>query len=196
MKSNRNAMATVAQEFHLHELRDDPDGDVWWEGMTEEPPARVNGLAAAAVDAGVGRARLRIPTRDSPRRRANARRLRRNGRIRRACRSTPFCLADGAPASFPWLPKRSTGSTARFLARRPAAKPQQRRQEGRRSCGAIRWRCFPSAATTWATISRTGSTSAQQSGSQIAQDFLRELVPTDDERQISCGPGMAKTAAC
>ena len=27
-----------------------PDGDIWWEGMTEQKPAEVDGLAASPLD--------------------------------------------------------------------------------------------------------------------------------------------------
>ena len=45
-----------------------PDGDVWWEGKTEEPPAEVHRLDRPAVDARTAGRRPPIPTAASPRR--------------------------------------------------------------------------------------------------------------------------------
>ena len=41
-KTNPNAIASIRANVDLHQLRADRlDGDVWWEGMTDEPPAHL-----------------------------------------------------------------------------------------------------------------------------------------------------------
>ena len=96
---------------------------------------------------------------EQPLHRADARtipRCRRTPTTRRACRSPRSSSAGAAPRRCRWCSSPSTGRTASSWARRWARR-RPRPPPGRSaSCGATRWRCCRSAATTWATTSPIG----------------------------------------
>ena len=100
---------------------------------------------------------------------------------------------NGARRRLLWCSSRSTGSTEFSSVRRWPARPPRRRREPWARCAAIRWPCFPSAATTWATTSLTGW--------RLARRFLmrrRSSTSTGSGRMTratSSGPATATTCA-
>ena len=178
MDTNPNAMHTLWGNSIFTNTALTADGDVWWEGMTEDPPARAtdwrgNPWTPETRDAG----------------RAPERPLHRAGQpvpVDRARVGGPEGRADlGHPLRRPparrrcrWSARPSTGSTACSSARSWPRRRRPRPPARSATCASTPWPCSPSAATTWATTSPTGWRSGDVGRRRAAaEDLLRQLVP-------------------
>ena len=193
-RTNPNAIDMVSRNTVFTNCAKTDDGDIWWEGMTGEPPEHAidwrgnDWTPDSDSTAAHPNARFTVPVRPVPRRWPTS------GRTRRACRSRRSCSAGAARRWCRSCTRPATGSTAPSSARScPRRRPSPRPARSA-SCASIRWRCCPSAATTWATTSATGcgwpsATAPRCRASSTSTGSARTTTAS------SCGPASARTPA-
>jgi phosphoenolpyruvate carboxykinase (GTP) len=149
-QTNPNCIASLTENVIFTNVALTDDGDVWWEGMTKQPPAHLTdwqGRDWTPADGKAGRKAAHPNARFTVAAPAT-RRSTRAGTTRAACRSTRSCSAGGARTTVPLVTEARDWVEGVYMAATMGSETTAAASASRAWCAATRSRCCPSAATT------------------------------------------------
>ena len=198
METNANAIKSLDANCIYTNVALTDDGDVWWEGLTDERPRTSSTGRATTGRPAVGdavaahpNARFTAPAGAVPVDR------RRTGRTRPACRSPRSCSAAAAPPTCRWSTRRCRWEHGVFMGATIASEKTAAAEgtvgELRRDPFAMLPFCGYNMADYWGHWLKIGKATDAR---QAAADLPGQLVPQGRRRQRSCGRASARTAAC